>query len=89
MVKDRDARFLRRDRLVRGDQFERVYRRRRSVADGRLIVYGCENDVGSTRVGLSVSRKVGGLSFAIGGNGASVRRIASRVTVCRLESTWF
>jgi ribonuclease P protein component len=39
--------------------FKRVYDRRRSVSDGWLIVYGCENGLPHLRLGLSVSRKVG------------------------------
>lgn len=55
-----DQRFRRAYRLRRRDDFERVYRRRRSAADDLLVVYGCENDLGHPRIGLSVSRKVGG-----------------------------
>jgi ribonuclease P protein component len=40
--------------------FRRVYERRRSASDGWLIVYGCENGLGFLRVGLSVSRRIGG-----------------------------
>ncbi len=46
-------------RLRRGADFQRVYRRKRSVADDLLIVYGCESELGHARLGLSVSRKVG------------------------------
>ena len=40
--------------------FQRVYDRRRSVSDELVIVYGCDNGLDRVRVGLSVSRKVGG-----------------------------
>jgi ribonuclease P protein component len=54
-----DQRFLREHHLRRPADFARVYDRRRSVADGRLVVYACGNDLPFSRVGLSVSRKVG------------------------------
>ncbi|HEX5446761.1 MAG TPA: ribonuclease P protein component [Pirellulales bacterium] len=55
-----DQRFPPELRLRRKADFERVYRRRRSVGDELLVVYGCENDLPHPRLGLSVSRKVGG-----------------------------
>lgn len=55
-----DRRFRPEHRLRRRCDFERVYRRRRSVSDALLVVYGCENDLPHPRLGLSVSRKVGG-----------------------------
>src|SRR5207244_2113023 len=52
--------FRKHEHLRRPAEFRRVYDRRRSVSDGWLIVYACENDLGHLRVGLSVSRKNGG-----------------------------
>ena len=52
-------RFRPQQRLRGGGEFQRVYRRKRSVSDGVLIVYGCENERSHARLGLSVSRKVG------------------------------
>jgi len=46
-------------RLRRSTDFRRVYDRKRSVSDGRIIVYGCENELPHTRLGLSVSVRVG------------------------------
>ena len=46
--------------LRRPSDFQRVYQRRRSVSDEWLIVYGCENELPHLRIGLSVSRKMGG-----------------------------
>jgi ribonuclease P protein component len=40
--------------------FRRTYDRRRSVSNEFLIVYACENQLPHLRLGLSVSRKVGG-----------------------------
>jgi ribonuclease P protein component len=53
-------RFRPHEHLRRTKDFQRVYNRRRSVSDGWLIVYGCENALPHLRLGLSVSRKVGG-----------------------------
>ncbi len=53
-------RFPARFRLRKTSEFQRVYRKRCSSADGTLIVYVLANDVGHARLGLSVSRKVGG-----------------------------
>ena len=47
------------EHLRRPADFRRVYDRRRSAADGWLIVYACENGLPHLRLGLSVSRKVG------------------------------
>ena len=48
------------EHLRRPSDFRRVYDRRRSVSDAWLIVYACENGLPYLRLGLSVSRKVGG-----------------------------
>lgn len=47
------------EHLRRPQDFRRVFDRRRSAADSRLIVYGCENGLPHLRLGLSVSRKFG------------------------------
>src|SRR5947209_8916799 len=47
-------------RLKKPAEFRRAYDRKRSAADGRLVVYACENGLAHPRLGLSVSRKVGG-----------------------------
>ena len=52
--------FSRKLRLLRGRQFKHVYGHRCSTADGLLILYGARNDLGFPRLGLTVSRKVGG-----------------------------
>jgi ribonuclease P protein component len=54
-----DCSFRRHEHLRRTSEFQRVYDRRRSVSDGWLIVYACENGLPYLRLGLSVSRKVG------------------------------
>lgn len=47
-------------RIRRGADFQRAYRRRCVVSDDSIVVYGCENGLDFSRLGLSVSRKVGG-----------------------------
>jgi ribonuclease P protein component len=48
-------------RLSRSAEFERVYRQGRSTANRHLVLYAFPNpSVEQPRVGLSVSRKVGG-----------------------------
>ena len=48
-------------RLSRSAEFERVYRRGRSTANRHLVLYAFPNpSVQAPRLGLSVSRKVGG-----------------------------
>jgi ribonuclease P protein component len=55
------ARSPRRSRLSRSSEFERVYRHGRSSANRHLVLYAFPNaDVDEPRLGLSVSRKVGG-----------------------------
>ncbi len=46
-------------RLRKSPDFQRVYKKRLSAADGVLIVLACPNDLGRCRLGLSVSKKVG------------------------------
>ena len=40
-------------------EFDRCYARKRSAADNVLIVYACENGLAFSRLGCSVSKKVG------------------------------
>jgi ribonuclease P protein component len=48
------------ERLRLQADYKRTYDRRRSVSNDFLIVYACENQLPHLRLGLSVSRKVGG-----------------------------
>lgn len=52
--------FPRECRIRRGADFQRAYRRRAVVSDELLVVHSCENGLDHPRLGLSVSRKVGG-----------------------------
>jgi ribonuclease P protein component len=47
-------------RLKSPAEFRHVYDRNRSAADTVLVVYACENGFTHPRLGVSVSRKVGG-----------------------------
>jgi ribonuclease P protein component len=54
-------RSTRRGRLSRSAEFERVYRQGRSFANRHLVLYSFPNQaIEQPRLGLSVSRKVGG-----------------------------
>ena len=52
--------FRKADRLRKNAEFQRAYAYRVSASDDVLIVYGFPNGLGRMRLGLSVSRKVGG-----------------------------
>jgi ribonuclease P protein component len=54
-----EFRFRKHQHLRRPVDFRRVYDRRCFIRAKELIVYGCLNDLEQTRVGFSVSRKVG------------------------------
>jgi ribonuclease P protein component len=51
--------FHKQDRLRTPADFKRVYDRKCSVSDSWLIVYGLPNDLGRSRLGVSVSRRIG------------------------------
>lgn len=45
--------------LKKNFEFVRVYRRRNSKADARIVMYAAPNNMDKTRLGISVSKKVG------------------------------
>lgn len=51
--------FPKSHRLLKSAEFDRVFDRRRSRSDNRVVVYGCENGLAHSRLGLVVSRKCG------------------------------
>jgi ribonuclease P protein component len=55
-----DQRFLHAYRITRGAEFQRAYRRRLTAGDDRLLVFVYPNGLPHPRLGLSVSRKLGG-----------------------------
>ena len=52
-------RFPKSSRLLTKPEFDRVYQRRCKAGDGVLLLFALDNGQPSTRIGLSVSRKVG------------------------------
>ncbi len=52
-------RFRKSQRLLSTPEFQAVYQRRHKAADGVLLLFGQPNGREFTRIGLSVSRKVG------------------------------
>jgi ribonuclease P protein component len=55
-----DARFLPQYRIRRSGDFRRAYERRCSSADQQIVVFGHPNGLEHARLGLSVSRRIGG-----------------------------
>ncbi|MGL4594820.1 MAG: ribonuclease P protein component [Thermoguttaceae bacterium] len=51
--------FSRLSRLRRTPEFQRVYDTRNAAANDIILVFGCLNQNGLSRLGLSVSKKVG------------------------------
>lgn len=47
------------DSLKKYDEFQRVYRKRKSYANKYLIMYVMRQDTQKNRIGISVSKKVG------------------------------
>lgn len=56
---NRDYSFPKTSRILRTAEFDRVFERRRSSGNDLLVVYGCENNLPTSRLGLVVSRKCG------------------------------
>jgi ribonuclease P protein component len=52
--------FPKRLRLLRPPEFDRVMQARASATDGLIRMYIAANELGHPRLGLTVSRKVGG-----------------------------
>jgi ribonuclease P protein component len=55
-----DNRFPKRARLLRASEFERVFDARNSASDAWIVMYGVASETGHPRIGLTVSRRVGG-----------------------------
>jgi ribonuclease P protein component len=53
-------RFTKQQRLLRASEFERVFAARCSAGNRSLVMYGAANELGYPRLGLTVSRKLGG-----------------------------
>lgn len=59
-MSDHDQRYPRACRVTRRTDFDRAYRQRATASDSLLLVFACRNGLPHPRLGLSVSRKVGG-----------------------------
>jgi ribonuclease P protein component len=55
-----NLRFPKQARLLRASEFERVFDDRNSASDAWIVLYGAANELGHARMGLTVSRRVGG-----------------------------
>jgi len=53
-------RFPKRLRLLRASEFEGVFAARNSASDAWSALYGAGNDLGHPRLGITVSRRMGG-----------------------------
>ena len=45
--------------LAKNEDFQKVYKRKKSFANGLLIMYTLKNDLTGNRLGISVSKKTG------------------------------
>lgn len=55
-----DRRFRKCERIRLRSEFDRIYAARRFASNDKLTVFVLENNLAYSRLGLSVSRKVGG-----------------------------
>jgi ribonuclease P protein component len=59
MSQQYDERFPRSVRLVHQRDFDRVFASKVVLTDDTLVVHVCRNELGWTRLGLSISKRVG------------------------------
>ncbi|MEO0531838.1 MAG: ribonuclease P protein component [Planctomycetota bacterium] len=59
MPEDHTNAFPKRLRLLKGTDFDAVFKARTSVGDAVLVIHARPNDLGHPRLGMAVSRKVG------------------------------
>ena len=60
MVRKADERFPWRRRIVKSSDFRSLYNTGRRLDAGKFVLFGRPNSLGYPRLGLTVSRKVGG-----------------------------
>lgn len=59
MTVKRDERFPKQARVVNQRDFDRVFQSGLVFSDGTLVIHFCRNDLPFSRLGLSVSKRVG------------------------------
>ena len=60
MAKATSEEFPHRVRIVKSADYRTLYNEGRKIQSGRFVLFGRENAIGHHRLGLTVSRKVGG-----------------------------
>ena len=60
MVNTTSEQFPHRVRIVRSVDYRTLYQKGRRIKSERFVLFGLKNNVGHHRLGLTVSRKVGG-----------------------------
>jgi ribonuclease P protein component len=60
VVRKADERFPWRQRIVKSSDFRSLYGTGRRLDAGKFVLFGRPNDLGFHRLGLTVSRKIGG-----------------------------
>lgn len=60
MVNTTPEQFPHRVRIVRSADYRKLYREGRKIHSERFVLFGLKNKLGHPRLGLTVSRKVGG-----------------------------
>jgi len=56
----RSERFRPTDKVLRSSDFERIYRKGRKQAGPSFALFGARNELGRSRLGITVTRKFGG-----------------------------
>ena len=60
MAKETSEGFPHSVRIVRAGDYRMLYRAGRKVHSDKFVLYGRENEIGYHRLGITVSRKIGG-----------------------------